>query len=177
MGGLWIKGDLQPVACPSHYPPQRARRELPLPICMRNAYILYAKRIRMGIYMSIEDVVAGWHTAVNDANLSAAESAVSDPIVVLGPKGAGRISRREFAGWMVRSGIRLRARSFHPVSHNLMVVEQDASWPDNPGPTRVATLFRVTDDRVSAALRFPALRPALDFGFMYDEMVKSEMAP
>ncbi|MFE3461472.1 hypothetical protein ACFXKD_28350 [Nocardiopsis aegyptia] len=55
-----------------------------------------------------------------------------------------------------------------------MVVEQDATWPESTSATKMATLFRVTGDRVSAALRFPDLRSALEQAQLYREMAATE---
>jgi hypothetical protein len=55
-----------------------------------------------------------------------------------------------------------------------MVVEQDATWPESTSPTRVATLFRVTGNRVSAALRLPDLVSALELAYIYREMAATE---
>ena len=38
----------------------------------------------------------------------------------------------------------------------------------------VATVFRATGDRVSAALRFPDLRAALDFAHLYAELAATD---
>lgn len=122
----------------------------------------------------LETAINRWHMAVNDGDLDRAEAAVTDPIVVLGPKGAGPISPAEFAGWVQRSGITLIPRSWHPVSDRLMVVEEDATWPQSTAATRVATLFRVTGDQVSAALRLPELRSALELAYICREMAATE---
>lgn len=123
-----------------------------------------------------EDAINEWHESVNTADLPRCERAVGDPIVVLGPKGAGPIPPAQFADWVTRSAITLRARSWHPISDRLMVVEQDASWPDDRTPTRVATLFRVspTGGKVTAALRLPDLRSALDLAYICRELAATE---
>ncbi|MFC3996937.1 hypothetical protein ACFOVU_13485 [Nocardiopsis sediminis] len=123
---------------------------------------------------SLESAVNQWHAAVNDGHPARTEAAVSDPIVVLGPKGAGPISPADFADWVTRSGITLTPRTWHPISDRLMVVEQDAAWPQSTGPTRVATVFRATGDRVSAALRLPDLHSALELAYICREMAATE---
>lgn len=123
---------------------------------------------------TLESAINRWHAAVNDGDLTRAEASVSDPIVVLGPKGAGPITSSAFADWVARSGIKLIPRSWHPISDRLMVVEQDATWPANQNPTRVATVFRVTGDVVSAALRLPDLRSALDLAYICRELAATE---
>lgn len=116
---------------------------------------------------TLETAIHDWHTSLTDGD---PRRAVTDPVVVLGPKGAGPITPAQFADWVRRSGIRLVPRSRHPIGDRFMVVEQDASWPDDPGPTRLATVFRVTDGRVSAALRLPTLREALDLAYICREL-------
>ncbi len=122
----------------------------------------------------LEAAINRWHDAVNTGDSAETAGAVTDPVVVLGPKGAGPITPDEFADWVMRSGISLTARSWHPVSERLMVVEQDATWPANEAPARVATVFRVTGDRVSASLRLPDLRAALDLAFVCRELAATE---
>lgn len=114
-----------------------------------------------------ERIILNWHEAVNTANLERAREAVSDPIVVTGPKGSGAISADDFADWVTHSRIHLQPVNWHPVAEGIAVVEQDATWPEAPGPARVATMFRVSRERVSAALRFPDLEQALAFATLY----------
>ena len=136
---------------------------------------MYAIRIYTGMMESmLEQAINEWHAVVNAGDLGEAASAVGDPIVVLGPKGAGPITSEEFAAWVERSGIRLVPRSWHPISDRLMVVEQDATWPENPKPTCVATVFRVTGSKVTAALRLPDLRSALDLAYICRELAATE---
>ncbi len=123
---------------------------------------------------ALEGAVNRWHDAVNGGGAERAGGSVTDPVVVLGPKGAGPITAVEFGEWVIRSGIRLVARSWHPISDRLMVVEQDAVWPGDRAPVRVATVFRVTGDRVSAALRLPDLRSALELAYICRELAATE---
>ncbi|MCT2976069.1 hypothetical protein [Propionibacterium freudenreichii] len=123
---------------------------------------------------SLEEAINEWHTSVNAGDVERSARSVGDPVVVLGPKGAGPITPGQFAEWVERSGIRMIPRSWHPVSDRLMVVEQDATWPQTPQPTRVATVFRVRDGLVTAALRLPDLRSALDLAYIYREMAATE---
>ncbi len=123
---------------------------------------------------TLEQAINEWHAGVNAGDLRRSAAAVGDPIVVLGPKGAGPISPDQFADWVERSGIRLVPRSWHPISERLMVVEEDATWPENQTPTRVATVFRVADAKVTAALRLPDLRSALDLAYICREMAATE---
>ena len=118
--------------------------------------------------------VEEWHASVNDGDLRRSARAVGDPVVVLGPKGAGPITPEQFADWVARSGIRLVPRSWHPVSDRLVVVEEDATWPESKGPTRVATVFRASHGKVTAALRLPDLPSALEVAHICREMAATE---
>jgi hypothetical protein len=123
---------------------------------------------------ALEAAINAWHASVNGGDLERSVSVVGDPIVVLGPKGAGPITPGQFAEWVERSGIRLVPRSWHPVSEHLMVVEEDATWPASSSPTRVATVFRVAGDKVTAALRLPGLKSALELAYICREMAATE---
>lgn len=122
----------------------------------------------------LETAINEWHASVDDGDLERSARAVGDPVVVLGPKGAGPITPQQFADWVERSGIRLTPRSWHPVSDRLMVVEEDATWPESPAVTRVATVFRVREGRVTAALRLPDLASALELAYICREMAATE---
>ncbi|MFI6294984.1 hypothetical protein ACIBEJ_25570 [Nonomuraea sp. NPDC050790] len=121
-----------------------------------------------------EAAVGRWHEVVNDGDPDRVRGVVADPVVVNGPKGSGPITPGDFAEWIVRSGIELRPRSWHPVSERVVVVEQDARWPQDAEWSRVATVFRASGDRVSAALRFPGLRAALEFARLYADLAATE---
>lgn len=120
-----------------------------------------------------ESAILNWHDAVNTANLEQVRETVSDPVVVNGPKGGGAISANAFTEWVTRSGIRLQPVNWHPVAEGIAVVEQDATWPEAPDPVRVATMFRVSGGRVSAALRFPNLDEALAFATLYAALAET----
>lgn len=124
--------------------------------------------------MDLEGAINRWHQRVNEGDPAAVAEVVSDPVVVLGPKGAGPITPAGFAEWVDRSRIKLVPRSWHPVSERLMVVEEDASWPESTAPTRVATVFRVTGEKVSAALRLPDLQQALELAYICRELAATE---
>ena len=116
----------------------------------------------------LEDTITAWHTAVNRRDLQAARDAVTDPVDVSGPRGAGLVSAAEFVDWIINSGIQLRPLSWHPIADDTMVVEQEATWPDNADadaaathPTKVATLFGVRDGVVSQVHRFSDVHEAL----------------
>ena len=120
-----------------------------------------------------EAIIVNWHEAVNTGDQERAREAVSDPIVVSGPKGSQAISAGDFTDWMIRSGVRLEPVNWHPVAESIAVVEQDATWPETPEPVRVATVFRVDRERVSAALRFPDVEQALAFATLYAVLVET----
>lgn len=121
-----------------------------------------------------ETAIVRWHDVVNRHDLAAAIGTVTNPVVINGPKGVGPITDESFVEWISRSGITLRPLSYHLITERVIVVEQDARWPADAEPTRLATLFRATGDQVSAALRFPALRPALEFAYLYTELAATE---
>lgn len=120
-----------------------------------------------------ETIILNWHDAINTANVSRARDMVSDPIVVSGPNGSGAISADDFTDWVSQSGIRLQPVNWHPVTDGIAVVEQDATWPEALDPVRVATMFRVNQERVSAALRFPDLEQALAFATLYTVLAET----
>jgi ketosteroid isomerase-like protein len=116
----------------------------------------------------LEQLINSWHDAVNGRDLRAAQALVTDPVEVSGPRGASSVPAQAFAHWIIESGIRLRPLSTHPVDDVTVVVEQDATWPDNPDteaaatpPTAVATLFKVRDGAISTIRRFESLHEAL----------------
>jgi hypothetical protein len=123
---------------------------------------------------SLEEAINEWHASVNAGDLQRSVAAVGDSVVVLGPKGAGRITPTQFADWVERSGIKLIPRSWHPVSECLMVVEEDATWPESTEPTRLATVFRASSGKVTAALRLPDLKAALELAYICREMAATE---
>jgi hypothetical protein len=122
----------------------------------------------------LERAINEWHSSVNSGDPERSARAVGNPIVVLGPKGAGPITAEQFAEWVERSGVKLIPRSWHPISARLMVVEEDATWPKSTAPARVATVFRVTGDKVTAALRLPELKSALELAYICREMAATE---
>lgn len=123
---------------------------------------------------NLEEAINEWHASVNAGDLQRCARAVGDPVVVLGPKGAGPITPSQFAEWVERSGIKLVPRSWHPVSARLMVVEEDATWPESAESTRVATVFRAAAGKVTAALRLPDLKAALELANICRKMAATE---
>jgi hypothetical protein len=123
---------------------------------------------------ALEAAIVEWHASVNERDLERSARAVGNPVVVLGPRGAGPITPEQFAGWVARSGITLVPQAWHPVSERLAVVEEDATWPGSTAATRVATVFRVTGEKVTAALRLPDLASALELAAVCREMAATE---
>ncbi len=123
-----------------------------------------------------EAAVVRWHRAVNRCDLTDARAAVTDPIVVNGPRGAGPITVDAFVGWIEQSGITLRPVAFHLIGERVIVVDQVARRPE-ADDTRVATFFRITDGRISAALRFPDLDAALDFAELHVALTATDSSP
>lgn len=105
-------------------------------------------------------VIQRWHTAVNARDLTEAAATVTDPVRVLGPHGTADITPADFADWIVRSGITLIPRAWHPAGPGITIVEQDATWPGGETPQRVATVFHVKGDLIAAVLRHPDLKTA-----------------
>ena len=121
-----------------------------------------------------ETIILNWHDAINTRDLERARETVSDPLVVTGPKGSAAITADEFTDWVIHSAVRLHPVNWHPVGGEIAVVEQDATWPEAPVPVRVATMFRVSQERVSAALRFPDVEQALAFATLYAVLAETD---
>ena len=121
-----------------------------------------------------DDLLQRWHDAVNAADRDGVRDVVADLVVVSGPKGAGAITADAFAEWVIRSGIQLRPVALHPLSDRVTVVEQMATWPEGGEPRAVATMFRHSGNRVSAALRFTDLAQALAFAQTYVLLAANE---
>lgn len=124
--------------------------------------------------ISLQHVITEWHTSVNSGDTQRSAAAVGDPLVVLGPRGVGSITPHEFAQWVRRSGIQLIPHAWHQVSEKLVVVEQDATWPGSHEPTSVATIFRVNEGQVTAALRLSDVKQALKLAQICREMAATE---
>lgn len=123
---------------------------------------------------ALQAAVEEWHASVNAGSPARAAGAVGGAVVVLGPKGAATITPEQFAEWVERSGITLVPRSWHPVGERLVVVEEDATWPESTAPARVATVFRVAGGKVTAVLRRPDLQSALEPAYVCREMAATE---
>ncbi|WP_029433719.1 nuclear transport factor 2 family protein [Blastococcus sp. URHD0036] len=126
--------------------------------------------------MDVEEdgVVRRWHAAVNAGNTAAAMRTVTDPVVVSGPRGAGRVPAEEFVAWIERSRISMDARRWHPVGARVTVVEQHATWPEDPEGAEIATCFVTAGERVCAALRYPSAQEALQVASALAEVLALE---
>ena len=116
----------------------------------------------------LEGLIHAWHEAVNNRDLAGAKATVTDLVEVSGPRGTQTITAQAFADWIIASGIRLRPLAAHPLDDTTMVIEQEATWPDNSDPaaaatppTLVATLFRADGGAFSTIRRFESASEAL----------------
>jgi hypothetical protein len=129
---------------------------------MRYAWIECSRRDIVQDWQAVHE----WHRVVNERDLDAARHIVTDDVSIGGPKGQAS-GRDVFIDWIAHAGIRLVPVSWHPVTDTTIVVVQDATWPGRTdsdpaaAPIRLATLFRLEDGRIAAALRFDSLRQAL----------------
>ena len=121
-----------------------------------------------------DDLLQRWHDAVNAADRDGVRDVVADLVVVSGPKGAGAITSDALAEWITRSAIQLRPVAWLPLGDRVTVVEQMATWPESGEPRAVATMFRHSGNRVSAALRFTDLAQALAFAQTYVLLAANE---
>lgn len=99
-----------------------------------------------------------WHTAVNSGDAQGAGALCAADVEVGGPRGSG-FGRDLVVEWVGHAGIRLDPVRWF-CGPDGAVVEQDARWSGGD-PTRLATVFRIRDGRISAVLRHPATADAL----------------
>ena len=105
------------------------------------------------------ETIDRWHAAVNAGDADAAGALCTDGVEVGGPRGSG-FGRELVVEWVGHAGIRLDPVRWFCGS-GCAVVEQDARWAADDGPTRLATAFRLHDGRISAVLRHPDTADAL----------------
>ena len=107
-------------------------------------------------------VVLAWHDAINLRDEAAVRRLTTEDVGMAGPRSSdgGRNGQDMLVDWMHRSGIRLVVRSHH-VGNGSIVVEEDASWDNDPQIHRVATVFRVSDGLISKISRHATLGEAL----------------
>jgi ketosteroid isomerase-like protein len=119
---------------------------------------------RLSLVDTVTSTVVAWHDALSHGDIDHLVALSSDDVEVVGPRGSGRGSDvlRDWAG---RSGIRLEPRRVF-ARDEIVVVAQRAEWrsPDTGdviGSDDVATIFRVTDGRVTSIDRRSDLAEAL----------------
>jgi hypothetical protein len=112
-------------------------------------------------------VVEEWLAAVNAADGARLQRVTAAHVEIVGPRGAGRIDRRELTDWLARSGFSATSLRWFCGGDGSVVVEQDARWTDPAtatprGRARVASRFRVDGGSVAAYARHDdGLAPAL----------------
>lgn len=105
--------------------------------------------------------VLAWHDAINHRDAVAVRNVTTSDVRMTGPRAEGGESGQEILiDWMNRSGIRLVVRSHH-VSDGAVVVEEDARWEGDPQRHRIATVFRLSNGKISEISRYPSLDQAL----------------
>ena len=109
------------------------------------------------------EIVLAWHAALNESDAQRLLSLSTDDVEVGGPRGAGR-GADLLRDWVARAGVHLEPRRIF-CRGDIIVVEQSARWPSADGhpadPQVVASVFHVTDGRVSSVIRHPDLAAAL----------------
>src|SRR5437588_143819 len=111
------------------------------------------------------EVVRAWHAALNAGDVERLLSLSQPDVEVGGPRGSGR-GADVLRDWVARAGVRLQpARVF--ARGDVVVVEQSARWPSEPGAEpgesqMVASLFRVRDGRVASVIRHADLAAAIE---------------
>lgn len=110
--------------------------------------------------MDLEELVANWHTAVNQRHLEDIASIVADDVLLSGPKGdtAGRGAVED---WVQRSGISLVGMNWHPILATEMVVEEGATWPGSADTIQVFTRHQSDGEVLTSIRRFDSLADAL----------------
>jgi ketosteroid isomerase-like protein len=110
------------------------------------------------------EIVQAWHAALNAGDIERLLALSSSDIEVGGPRGSGR-GGQLLRDWFGRAGIHLEPLRTYSRGDRV-VVEQRATWAAaDPGtasaPQGVASVFVVTDGRVSSVMRYADLAAAL----------------
>ncbi len=113
-----------------------------------------------GRLLDPEQTVRAWHRALNAGDLDRLQSLSAGDVEVGGPRGSGR-GRDLLRDWSGRAGIRLEPISLQARGDDVVVVEQEASWPGDAAPQPVASIFRVRDGLVTSVIRYPDVAAAL----------------
>jgi len=112
-------------------------------------------------------VVEEWLAAVDAADGARLQRVTAEHVEIVGPRGAGRIDRRELTGWLARSGFTATSLRWFCGGDGTVVVEQEAVWKGPAtamprGSARIASRFRVDGGSVAAYARHDdGLVPAL----------------
>jgi hypothetical protein len=111
--------------------------------------------------------VVEWHRIVNERDTVAARKIVTDDVAVGGPRGAAT-GVETFVSWIESAGIHLVPVSWHLISEEMIIVEQQATWPSQSkaggaAPQMVATLFVLRGHRIASSLRFGSVSEAASF--------------
>lgn len=109
-------------------------------------------------------IVAGWHDALNSADVDRLAALSSADIKLVGPRGVAE-GEQILREWAVRAGLRLHMRRLFARADRA-VAEERAEWraaesEQVTGSQDVATIFRVANGRVSYVDRRPDLQDAL----------------
>jgi hypothetical protein len=97
-------------------------------------------------------VVEEWLAAVNAADGARLQRVTAERVEIVGPRGAGRVDRRELTAWLARSGFAATSLRWFCGGDGTVVVEQDARWASGGG-ARVASRFLVDGASVARYAR------------------------
>ena len=111
------------------------------------------------------EIVQAWHAALNAGDIERLLALSSSDIEVGGPRGSGR-GGQLLREWFGRASIHLEPLRTYS-RDNLVVVEQRATWAATEAgtasaPRSVASVFVVTNGRVSGVMRYADLAAALE---------------
>lgn len=116
--------------------------------------------------MHADDLLSEFHEAVNAADAGRLAGLATEDIEVGGPRGTGR-GIDLLRGWVDRAGIHLTpVRTFR--HGDTVVIAQRARWGADGRPYEIATLFRIRDERIAAAIRYDDLASALSAAGLSD---------
>jgi hypothetical protein len=107
-------------------------------------------------------VVRAWQAAITAADVEAALALSAPDIFVGGPRGSGR-GPQLVRDWVARTGLTLEELALYP-ANGCVIAEQRATWnlPNGTASTRlIATVFVVSDDRVTSVVRYDSVDDAL----------------
>jgi len=113
---------------------------------------------------TVTSVIAAWHDALNSGDVDHLVTLSSDDVEIVGPRGSGR-GAQLLRDWVARAGIRLEMRRLF-ARDSTIVAEELAEWRSaDTGEVvdrqELATIFYISDGRVSYIDRRPSLADAL----------------